>query len=220
MKHLIVRASVLLVALCWNAAPATAATPAAQALTVQLEGADPTLQSYRADVEFSVGLRTFPYLRKTVHGEAFFKRPNQMEIVFRDLPGLAARFKNVYVGLGSPAQWEKKYTIDVAQSAGARSEAESYLVMVPRNPDRRLQRIDVFLDKRTSLPARILWVYRDGSIEMNQVIVEQDGHNVIAAQVADIHLPGVHAVVNTKIANYAINAPIDDAVFTKKPAQQ
>ncbi|GAC1407617.1 MAG: hypothetical protein NVSMB64_14690 [Candidatus Velthaea sp.] len=197
-------------------AGARAATPGAQELLAQLESADPSLQTYRANVEFSVGLRSFPFLHKVVHGDAYFKRPGRMEIVFRDLPGFAQRFSNVYVGLGTPADWEKKFEIDTAQAVMPDGRAVTYLVLTPRKADHRLQHVAVYIDPASSLPNRITWTYRDGAIEMKQDIVLFNGHNVIAAQNADIRLPGVHAYVNAKIANYAINVPVDDAVFTKK----
>lgn len=198
--------------------PLLAATPTAVALMQKLESADPSLETYRASVEFSIGLHSFPYVRKTVHGQAYFKRPSRMEIVFTDLPGFAQRFKNLYVGLGTPSEWETKFDIDAASETPTDGSAAVYLVMTPRKPDRRLQHVDVHIDPVSNLPQRIVWTYRDGSIEMKQKIVSFGGHHVIGAQTADIRLPGVHAYVNATIADYVINAPIDDAVFTKKPA--
>jgi hypothetical protein len=195
-----------------------AATPGAEALMQLLEGADPSLQTYRANVEFSVGLHTFPFLHKTVHGETFFKRPSRMEIVFADLPGFAQSFKNLYVGLGTPSDWEKKFEIDVAQETLPNGKSLPHLVLTPRKADRRLQHVEVFIDPASSLPSRIIWRYRDGMIEMNQDIVQINGHSVIANQHADIRLPGVHAYVVATMGNYAFNVPVDDAVFTKKPA--
>ena len=213
-------AALALAALLVAPVASRAATPAADELMAKLEAADPTLESYRAHVEFSVGLHTFPYLRKTVHGDAYFKRPSRMEIVFTDLPGFAQRFKNLYVGLGTPSEWNQKFDIDASTSTGPDGRTVSYLIMTPKKLDRRLQHVDVYVDPASSLPSRIVWVYRDGRIEMKQTIVPFEGHNVIAAQNADIRLPGVHAFVNATIANYAINVPIDDAVFTKKPSPQ
>jgi len=196
-----------------------AASTSAQELLAQLEAVDPTLQTYRASVEFAVGLKSFPFLHKTVHGDAYFKRPGRMEIVFNDLPGFAQSFKNLYVGLGTPGDWEKKFEIDASQAVNAEGKEEKYLIMTPRKADRRLRHVEVFIDQATSLPNRFVWVYKDGTIEMKQDIVMQNGHNVISAQNADIRLPGMHAYVNAKIANYAINVPVDDAVFTKKIQQ-
>jgi hypothetical protein len=197
-------------------APCGAATPSADLLLDRMEAADPGLQTYTASVEFKVGLHSFPFLRKTLHGEAFFKRPSRMELVFDDLPPYARAFRNVYVGLGTPSEWEKKFTIATAQAAGPGGTSAPYLVLTPRASDHRLQHVDVYLDPRLALPDRIVWTYRDGTIEMHQRFSDVDGHSVITDQDADIKLPGIHAYVIATIDRYAINVPVDDAVFTRR----
>jgi len=201
---------------CAALVPCSAATPSADLLLARIEAADPGLETYTASVEFKVGLHSFPFLRKTLHGEAYFKRPSRMELVFDDLPPYARAFRNVFVGLGTPSDWEKKFTIDTAQATGPDGAGTPYLVLTPRASDRRLQHVDVYLDAKRALPNRIVWTYRDGTIEMHQRFNDVDGHSVITDQDADIRLPGIHAYVLTTIDRYAINVPVDDAVFTKR----
>jgi hypothetical protein len=191
----------------------TRADDGAAALLARLAGADPDLRTYRADVAFDVGLHTFPYLRKTLHGSAYFKRPARMELVFSDLPPLARAWSNVYVGLGTPGDWEKKFTIAAASDADAHGE---YLVLTPRVADHRLREVDVFVDRTVPLPDRIVWRYRDGTIDMHQRFGRVDGHDLVVAQDADIRLPAVHAYVKARITNYVLNADVEDAVFTPK----
>ena len=186
------------------------------ALLAKLAGADPDLRTYRADVAFDVGLRTFPYLRKTLHGNAYFKRPARMELVFTDLPPVARAWSNLYVGLGTPSEWEKKFTIGCAADSSGGSR-ESHLVLTPRGGDRRLRDVEVYVDPGVALPERIVWNYRDGRIEMRQHFDRVDGHALVVAQDADIRLPAVHAYVNARITNYALNVDVDDRVFTPKP---
>jgi outer membrane lipoprotein-sorting protein len=194
-----------------------ATAPDAEALLAQMMNADPALQSYRANVEFSVGLYSFPFLRKTVHGEAFFKRPGHVQLVFSDLPAIAQRFRQVYVGLGSPAEWQRKFDIS-ASEATVGGQTVPKLTLTPK-VDRRLKRVDVYLDPRSSLPTTFVWRYSDGTIRMTQQIVEVDGHSVVTAQAADIKLPGVHAFVNSHLTNVQVNAAFEDSVFTKvRPA--
>jgi hypothetical protein len=183
-------------------------------LLAKLAGADPDLRTYRADVAFDVGLHSFPYLRKTVHGNAYFKRPARMEVVFTDLPPIARAWSNLYVGLGTPADWEKKFTI--ASSEETSGSHERYLVLTPRVADHRLREVDVYVSDTVALPERIVWRYRDGRIEMRQRFGRVDGHDLVVAQDADIRLPAMHAYVNARITNYALNVVVDDAVFTPK----
>ena len=201
-----------------SAAPLRAEDPAA-ALLARLAAVDPDLQTYRADVAFDVGLKTFPFLRKTVHGNAYFKRPARMEVVLTDLPSYARGFSNLYVGLGTPADWEKKFVITSAVDQ-ADGRAVTYLILTPRKADRRLREVDVYVDPVATLPGRIVWRYRDGRIELHQRFSHVAGHDLVVAQDTDIRLPAVHAYVNSRISNYALNVEIEDSVFTKKPDGQ
>jgi len=51
---------------------------------------------------------------------------------------------------------------------------------------------------------------------MHQHFSDVDGHSVVSDQDADIRLPGIHAYVIATIGRYAINVPVDDAVFTHR----
>lgn len=185
----------------------------AAALLAKLAGADPDLRTYRADVAFDVGLHSFPYFHKKLHGNAYFKRPARMELVFSDLPAMARAWSNLYVGLGTPSDWEKKFTITSADDA---TTNVPYLVLAPRVADHRLREVDVYVDRAVSLPDRIVWRYRDGSIEMRQRFGRVDGHDLVVAQDADIRLPAMHAYVNARITNYALNVDVEDKIFTAK----
>lgn len=191
--------------------PARAATT--DEILAQIESIDPTLESYRASMEFTIGLHLPVPMHRTLHGETFFKRPAKMEVVFADLPPFAQQFRNVYVGLGVPQEWQKKFVIASGRARDGRDE----LVMTPRKAEGRLRTVTVDLDGISRLPEHVVWTYRDGSIEMHQKIVAVEGHYVVGSQHAEIRLPGVSAWINAKIGNYAFNVPIDDSIFTKKP---
>jgi hypothetical protein len=214
MRRLLVAVLMVLLASLGAAAPLRAQDETA-AILASLAGADPDLRTYRADVAFDVGLRTFPYLRKTLHGNAYFKRPARMELVFTDLPPIARAWSNLYVGLGTPGDWEKKFTITSAADPSP-SARERHLVLTPRLPDRRLRDVEVYVDRAVALPERIVWRYRDGQIDMQQRFARVDGHALIVAQDADIRLPAIHAFIHARISNYALNVDVDDAVFTPK----
>lgn len=216
MRRPLVAVLVMLLGVLVPAAPLHAQDETA-ALLATLAGADPDLRTYHADIAFDVGLRSFPYLRKTLHGNAYFKRPARMEVVFTDMPPVARAWSNLYIGLGTPEDWEKKFTITSANDAGGGLHAQ-YLVLTPRVADRRLREVDVYVDRAVALPERIVWRYRDGRIEMRQHFARIDGHDLVIAQDADIRLPAVHAYVNARITNYRLNVDVDDAIFTpKKP---
>ncbi len=215
MRLLAVAVLVVVVA-SFGAATPLRAQDETSMLLAKLAAADPGLQTYRADVAFDVGLRTFPFLRKTVHGNAYFKRPARMEVVFTDLPSYARGFSNLYVGLGTPSDWEKKFVIGSAQER-IDGRAVTYLVLTPRNADHRLREVDVYVDPASALPGRIVWRYGNGRIELRQRFAQVEGHDLVVAQDTDIRLPPLHAFVNSRISNYALNVDVQDSVFTKKP---
>ena len=204
-------------ALLSAAAPSRADDPTAD-LLAKLAGADPDLRSYKAHVAFDVGLHTFPFVRKTLHGSAYFKRPARMELVFEDLPPIARAFSNVYVGLGTPGEWATKFSIASSHERDGDRDVR-YLVLTPRAENHRLREVDVFVDEVAALPQRIVWHYRDGRIDMHQRFARVEGHDLVVAQDADIRLPAMHAYVNARITNYALNVDVDDRVFTKKDTQ-
>lgn len=193
--------------------PAPVCAASTEEILGQIEAIDPTLESYKANIEFTVGLHLPLPMHRTLHGVTYFKRPARMEVVFADLPAIAQQFRNVYVGLGVPQEWQKKFSIASARTRDGRDQ----LIMTPRKADGRLETVTVDLDGPSRLPEHVLWTYRDGSIDMRQKIVSIEGHYVVGSQHAEIKLPGVSAWINAKIGNYAFNVPIDDAVFTKKP---
>lgn len=195
-------------------APLRAEDPAA-ALLAKIAAIDPGLNTYRADVAFDVGLRSFPFVRRTLHGAAYFKRPARMELILNDLPAFARGFSNVYVGLGTPSDWEKKFDITSAEE-NVDGRIVPHLVLTPRHADRRLRSVEVYLDRDIALPARIVWNYKDGRIDLHQKFAKVDGHDVIVGQETDIRLPAVHAFANAKITNYAINVDVPDHLFTKR----
>lgn len=199
------------------ALPARAHEGTTDALLARLSNADPGLHTYKADVAFDVGLRSFPYLRKTVHGNAYFKRPARLEVVFSDLPGVASSFRNLYVGLGTPADWATKFAISSATQT-VEGRILPYLVLTPLRGG-RLRQVDVYVDGEAGIPTRIVWHYRDGSIDLKQAFSRVDGHDVVTGQNADIRMPWAHAFINGVISHHAINVDVDDTVFTKKKEQ-
>jgi hypothetical protein len=186
----------------------------AEAIMSRIEGAEPDVASYRAGVEFTVGLHSFPFLRKTLHGETYFKRPDRLELVFDDLPPFARQFRSVYVGLGTPPVWRTKFDITVA----GEGPLDQHLVLTPKKRTGRLRDVAVYLDAASSLPARMVWTYRDGKIEMLQTIGPVEGHYVVLEQHGEIRLPGVSAFIRSRLHDYLFNVSIDDAIFTKTPS--
>jgi hypothetical protein len=92
-----------------------------EVLVAKIETQDPSLDSYRASIDFAVGLHSFPYIRKSVRGTAYYKRPDRLELVMEKLPSYARSLEHIFVGLGPPETWSDKFDVTVGD-AGTRND--------------------------------------------------------------------------------------------------
>jgi hypothetical protein len=181
-----------------------------EVLVARMETQDPSLESYRAAIDFTVGMHTFPFIRKSVRGTAYYKRPDRLELVMEKLPSYARGLEHIFVGLGPPETWGEKFDVTVAD-AGTKDE---HIRLVPKDRTARVRYVAIYVDSESGLPAKLVWDYSNGHIEMTQKIEKVGGHYVGTAQDADMHYPMVHAYMHTKVHDFNWNVPVDDAVFT------
>jgi hypothetical protein len=177
----------------------------------QIDAVDPGLASYTATVDFNIGLKSFPWYRFSRHGTAFYKRPGQLELVIEGMPRFASSFHQIFVGLGPTKNWTHDFDASVVHDPGP----GPHILLTPKNSGSRVRRIDVFVDGPSGIPARIVWTYSNGHIELDESLKEIDGHRIVVAHDVDLQLPAFHAFLHANVHDIAMNAPVDDAVFTK-----
>jgi hypothetical protein len=117
------------------------AAPAQDALTVPgvlaaLAAAPDPPEEYKASVSLHVRMRVFPFIRLTLHGDSWYKRPGLYRFVFRGVPLIARAFSDMKYDLGDPAHWPDRYEIAFAPDSTA---AAPVLRLTPksRSPPRR-----------------------------------------------------------------------------------
>ena len=181
-----------------------------EVLVTKIETQDPSLDSYRASIDFGVGLLSFPYIRKSVRSTAYYKRPDRLELVMEKLPSYARSLEHIFVGLGPPESWSDKFDVAVGD-AGTKNE---HIRLVPKERGSRVRFIEIHLDEASGLPSKFVWDYTNGHIEMTQKIEKIAGHYVGTAQEAEMYYPMVHAFMRTKVHDFIWNAPVDDKIFT------
>ena len=179
-------------------------------LVARMETQDPSLESYRASIDFTLGMHSFPYVRKSVHGIAYYKRPDRLELVMEKLPSYARSLERMFVGLGPPEMWGEKFDVTIADAAGK----NEHIRLVPKDRSARVRYVEIHVDPESGLPAKLVWDYTNGHIEMTQKIEKISGHYVGTAQDADMHYPMVHAYMHTKVHDFIWNAPVDESIFT------
>jgi hypothetical protein len=191
------------------------ATPARGAsrldeLFARVDAAEPGLESYTATVDIKAGLRTFPWYGTSRSGDAYYKRPGRLELVINNMPRFISKFQHLFVGLGPTKDWTRDFNASVAEE----NTSTEHILLVPKNPQSRIRQIAVFLDPQSAIPSRILWTYTDGHVELDETFVDVAGHRIVAAHDVELALPAFHAYLHATVHDIAVNAPVDDAVFT------
>jgi anti-anti-sigma factor len=200
--------------------PSTAPASAALAtqpdeLVAHLAAQNPDMQSYQARLHVDFQLRTFPYIAQHLDGTAYFKRPDNYEVVFSNVPGYARGFDKLFADIGDPADWQRRFQISLAgeRRLGGREDVVVRLVQRVRG---MIDHEDVAVDTKTWRIDQMEWHYYNGGvISMTQDYQSVDGFNVLKAQHATIRIPYIHASAEGRYDSYHTNVAIDDSLFTR-----
>ncbi|HEV3153488.1 MAG TPA: hypothetical protein VGZ02_06780 [Candidatus Baltobacteraceae bacterium] len=219
------RFAAVFIAVCaFAAGPASAEAPGtgAQSLNAdtimsRIEARNPSLQSYQARVHVDVRMRSFPWLSPSLDGTAYFKRPDNYEVVFDRVPSYAHGINKLFGDIGDPSAWRRDSNVafDGVQNVDGRPVLE--LRLTKKVHSDQLTDTVAYVDPSTYQVVRMDFHYTNGgTIAMTQSYRDQGQYNVIAAQHADIHIPHVRAVADATFGAYQANVAVSDEVFTKK----
>jgi len=175
-----------------DAPPVGAVLAALQASTGQLD-------EYKASVALHVRLRMFPFVRMTLHGDSWYRRPGLYRFVFRGVPMIARAFSDSRYDLGDPTRWPERY--EIAYAPGSTS-AEPVLRLTPKAPV-LVKYLDVAVDPSHGRIVRATWSRNDGgTITLVQTFTPVAGRQVVAKQTATIDLPRMKADVVAEYADF------------------
>ena len=209
---------VALLAAIVTAKPAPAAAPLdAQSIMSRIEARNPSLQSYQARVHVDVHMQSFPWLAPKLDGTAYFKRPDNYEVVFDRVPSYAHGINKLFGDIGDPAAWQRDsdVTFEGLQSVDGRPMLA--LRLTKKIHSDQLADTIAYVDPGTFQVARMDFHYTNGgTISMKQTYRDQGTYNVIASQHADIQIPHVRAVADATFGTYQANVAVSDEVFSKK----
>ena len=193
-------------------------TPAdAQAVMNRIQARNPSLQTFQARVHVDVHMSNFPWLSPKLDGTAYFKRPDNYEVVFDRVPSYAHGINKLFGNIGDPAAWQRDSNVSYqgVQSIGGRPEIA--LRLTKKIYSDQIKDTIAYVDPSTYQVVRMDFHYTNGgSISMTQGYREEGQYNVIATQHADIQIPHVRAVADATFGAYQTNVAVDDGVFTKK----
>jgi anti-anti-sigma regulatory factor len=172
------------------------------------------LDSYEANVDVNVHLRSFPYLADRLSGTAYFKQPDRFEVVFQSVPAAAKGFDRLYSDIDDPTAWERRFDLSYVGEKAIDGHSDVVLRLVQKVRG-MIDHEDVAIDPATWHVDSMEWhYYNGGTIAMTQQYRDAGGYDVLAAQHATIRIPYVHAAADATYSDYKTNVAIDDGVFT------
>jgi anti-anti-sigma regulatory factor len=194
---------------------------AAARLTVsRLVTRDPNLQSFEADVQVDIAMRTFPWVHPKLVGKTYFKRPDRYEIVFARVPWYAKGLDHLYADIGDPSTWSENFVItaDGERNVGGRRQLALHMVQRVRG---MIQHEEAYIDPVAwTINELDYFYYNGGSIEIQQTFSLVDGFTLLHSQHATIAIPHIRVVANSTFDAFRTNVAIDDSVFIKNAQAQ
>jgi hypothetical protein len=174
--------------------------PAVTAVLAALTASPDQAVEYKAAVSLHVRMRVFPFIRMTLHGDSWYKRPGLYRFVFRGVPLIARAFSDMKYDLGDPAHWPDKYEIAFAPDS---TIAAPILRLTPKTPV-LVKSFDVWLDPARGRILKAVWSRGDGGvITLVQTYAPIAGHAFVAKQQATINLPRMKADLEADYADFS-----------------
>ena len=205
-----------LLALVTPAPPPAAPAGDVETIITRMKQHNPSLQTFQARVHVNVHMKTFPWLSPQLDGTAYYKRPDNYEVVFDRVPSYAKGINKLFGDIDDPAGWVRECNIAYQGVKSVDGHPYFALRMTKKIHSDQITDTVAYLDPSSYQVARMEWHYTDGgTITMTQTFKVQGPYSVVATQHADIR-HRVHAVADATYAEYQTNVAVNDAVFTKK----
>jgi hypothetical protein len=174
-------------------------TPSVPGILAALTTAPEQPEEYKANVSLHVRMRIFPFIRMTLHGDSWYKRPGLYRFVFRGVPIIARAFSDMKYDLGDPTHWAERYDIAFApESTGA----APILRLTPKTSV-MVKALDIAVDPAHGRILKATWRRNDGGvITLVQSYAPVAGHQFVAKQTATINLPRMKADLEADYQNF------------------
>ncbi|HZO93009.1 MAG TPA: hypothetical protein VFB22_04515 [Candidatus Baltobacteraceae bacterium] len=168
-----------------------------------LAGAREQPDAYTASVALHVRMRVFPFIRITLHGDSWYRRPGIYRYVFRGLPIAARAFSEMKYELGDPTRWPERYTVTFAPQS---TSAAPVLRLTPKTAV-LVRTLDIAVDPARGRILSAVWSRGDGgTIRLTQTYEPVGAHAYVAKQVATIDLPRMKAELEADYADFTEDA--------------
>ncbi len=185
---------------------------ALSALLDKMTAVNPGLATYTATLHAKIRLTSFPFVQTEIAGTIYRREPNDEKLVVTSgLPAVAHQFANLYPRIVSPAAWPQTFAVTETNENGGSAR----LHLVPRTRG-NVESIDVEVNERTGLIARLRWNYRNGGYaEMTEQYGVIDGDELPVAQQGHIDEPGYTADIDAAVVDYRLNVSLPSGIFAQ-----
>jgi hypothetical protein len=184
-------------------------TAQGDALYARMLAVNSSVKTIEANVELRVAFRSFPFIKHSLEGSYYYKRPDKQVVVFDTVPALAKEFKKVYPNVDPPSAWKRLYTFGVVSDENGVTTFR--LVPIVNS---RIESLDVKVDDATATVSGYTWTYKDGGyVTFDQTVASVDGAYVVTEQTGRVELPAYKVDTSAAFSNYKINVALQDSLF-------
>ena len=197
--------SAALVVACLGTPPGAAATPSPNLLRQALDP-NPALSTYTATVTLSAVLHAVVAVRKTLHGTAYYRKPERT-IVFADAPRALKRFSALAATTPAYEQILRDYRTAPLGDDGATS---SY-ALTPVKRDGRVQTLTVRVADDSHLIRQATWLYNGGeTLSLTPAYTASAGFQLLSSVTISARFPGYDVDGTLQFSDYRLNVPVPD----------
>lgn len=196
-------------------APVSAQQLDAHTIVQKMVDRNPDLHSFQARVHIDVRMLSFPFYSPTLDGTSYFKRPDNYQVVLDRTPPFAHGIDHFFSDLADPSTWNRRFDISVEGQPQLNGQRVIELKLVAKIRG-MIDHTMVYVDPTTYGVALLEWHYYNGSlISMAQTYRNVGGYNMLSSQHAEIHIPHIRAVADSRYTDYHTNVAVSDSVFSE-----
>jgi hypothetical protein len=193
-----------------------AAAPAGGEEILAILASHASLQSYTANLKADFRERSFPFMRLSLNGDAFYRAPDRYAVVFHDAPAYMKGFAQGYSMMMDIGAWPREFSAQTLPDRTTNGRLQHVIRLTANDPKTPLHHGDISIDAATADIMEMDWQFVNGMIFTIAQEFEQmpTGEHAVAAQHATFHVPFASGTATVHLTNYRYNVAISDEVFT------
>lgn len=195
--------------------PAMAADPQAGTVMANLVQHAPKPQSFTASTTMDLKQRSFPWTKVSLKGTSYFKAPNQLVVKFSNMPGYMNGLPQAYAKILNVGAWPQEYNATVQGSQSFNGHNDYALNLTPK--DGSADHGVALVNPESWTVEQVKWDLSGGiQLTVSENYTNVDSYRVPAKQNLSVHTPYATADGIATMNDFALNVPINEAVFTKQ----